>query len=333
MIKLILYILKNIFLLFFYTAEALFNDFTRPKIVFLAIIFSFFSYVFTFTKDHHYDFLIHYHDSIETLSFTAVILSTIFLAYQITFALSSYITKNKLNEENKSYEMAKFYGREIVSRLNPVTLFINKVNTVIPDYGKELNHSMPEIYRKKMTKFNLQEARSIFGKEIISSFAQKMAIGLPPKDLIEIMSEIKGISGLEISREWDSILIDATEEEKQKFYAFQRDIIYSFVADFFNDLEYFSMVFTSHLAVPKNVFDSLHQTYIEVVEQYYLYLSVRNNNEGHDYYTYIIKLYNTWIRDSTKRDIEYYRSELKSLGSKLIIYHVMIWCKKLKKRV
>ena len=314
-------VLKAVLTIIYYILA---DFFTLRNIILTFMVYSFI-HMIIFTKDHHYDFLIHYHDSIETLSFSAVIISTIFVAWQIKFAISSYIDKNRKEEESKSYELAKFYGQKLLPRLEAVNTFINIINMqVIPEINNKQSKTMPKKYVSKMRKFNRDEAYIIFKPTVCNKFIMLLkksthSLILRQKDILLIHSLIKGESPLQIRCQWNRYLKKASPRAINDFYKYQQNVIISYVAEYLNDIEYFAMVSTSHLAMPKTVFDSLHQTYLSSIQNLYLYIAMHNYNKGHDFYTYTIKLYNAWNHDSFNRDKDYFLTKLKEFTIKLLI--------------
>lgn len=70
----------------------------------------------------------------------------------------------------------------------------------------------------------------------------------------------------------------------------------SIVSDTLNSLEYFSMYFVTGVADDSVVFQSLHQTFIVLVQMLYYYIAMQNTNEKDMYYTNIIELYKQWVK-------------------------------------
>ena len=269
---------------------------------------------------HGEDFLIHYHDSIETLSFSAVILSAIFVYWQIKLFIQDYQKKNERSEYDKSYALAKFYGEKLLTRMLPVEKLLSSVNQrLLPQYDETYNKA-----KNKMNKFTYQEASTIFGEEHISTFQKEINAALTPEAMIEFFSLIERRTHLEIQTEWKNIIYGHSPAEITSFYRDKRRLVKHHIADVFNDLEYFSMVFCSGLAVPDNVYASLHQTYIGFVETGYIYIASRNNKEGHEFFTHITRLYLSWSIKSKATDAKNFAKQIYSaLGKERILKIVL----------
>lgn len=68
----------------------------------------------------------------------------------------------------------------------------------------------------------------------------------------------------------------------------------SVVSDTLNNLEYFAMNFVSKVADSAVVFQSLHQTYLSLVQMLYYNIAVQNVYEKDKYYTNVVSLYAEW---------------------------------------
>lgn len=66
------------------------------------------------------------------------------------------------------------------------------------------------------------------------------------------------------------------------------------VSELLNNLEYFSMYFTHNTADDLVVFQSLHQSYIEIVETMYYNIAHQNEKPESRYYTNVTSLYLKW---------------------------------------
>jgi len=78
-----------------------------------------------------------------------------------------------------------------------------------------------------------------------------------------------------------------------------------------NNLECFSMNFISNVADSKVVYQSLHQTFIEVVRVLYYLISKNNTSEHEKFYTNIVSLYRKWLLMESKQKREYNKIEMR----------------------
>ena len=67
-----------------------------------------------------------------------------------------------------------------------------------------------------------------------------------------------------------------------------------YVTDTLNNLEYFSMFFTHNIADESVVYQSLHSSYIEIVEYLYYQIAKLNDKPYDRLYTNVVELYKKW---------------------------------------
>ena len=249
---------------------------------------------------HYYEWLHFYHDSVETLSFMAVITSAIFVYWQIVLFIRDYRNKNQRAEYAQSYEMAKFYAENLLTRMTTVGKLLNKINRAnIPEYKLKYASICTEMH-----KFSYKEAITILPKDYIDNFSKHVDETLTIEEMIFFFASYNHKTSLEVRDNWNKFLYGKSNYDKESFYKDKRTILKHSVADVFNDLEYFSMIFCSGLAVPENVYASLHQTFIQFVQIGYPYIATHNRLEGHEFYTHIIRLYKHWVYISSKNDFK-----------------------------
>nr|MDE6764427.1 DUF4760 domain-containing protein [Oscillospiraceae bacterium] len=68
----------------------------------------------------------------------------------------------------------------------------------------------------------------------------------------------------------------------------------NFISETLNNLEYFAMYFTHNIADESVIYQSTHQTYIEITELLYYHICQLNTPNSSKYYTNLIELYNIW---------------------------------------
>ncbi len=239
---------------------------------------------------HTNEWLYFYHDSVETLSFTAVIVSTIFVAYQITLFIKDYRQKRAHAEFETAYKLAGYYSKNIIPSLNAATLQLQKINEIVcKDYYKHAN---------KFKDFTAKEAMDIFGPDVLKRFRKEFSDhrnfdypkymfflnGTPREESEKILSSYKKNSK-------NNQLKDSAMDRflREKSFLANQHITYVL-----NDVEYFSMYFCSGLASSDTVYPSLHQTFLNFVIHSYLFICFMNSKPGHELYIHTTTLYNEW---------------------------------------
>lgn len=278
---------------------------------------------------HATDFLDFYNKPLSSLSSLAVIVSAIFVAIQVKMAAhqlnavseqaksasselellyKDYNRRKEHSEFETAYNLAGHYAKYIIPRLAYLNRFLDTVNRkVAPDYY---------IKSSQFKNFNQAEAEKVFGKGIISKFQKEFC---DPKNMVVSLDLFEFLSSSNLYTPTDNDLktifeivkIEQSQTSKknksrekkivdfinEKFFIVQKDI-----TNIINDLEYFSMYFCAKLAAPDAVYISLHQTYLEVIINAYLFICYKNTEPGHEYYAHAIKLYNTWTAKRIKED-------------------------------
>ncbi len=80
--------------------------------------------------------------------------------------------------------------------------------------------------------------------------------------------------------------------------AYQKRKISSEMNNILNNMEYFAMSFTHGTADESVVYQSLHQTYLELVQLFYFNIAMNNKPTEAQYYTNVVELYKIWRKRS-----------------------------------
>jgi len=96
-------------------------------------------------------------------------------------------------------------------------------------------------------------------------------------------------------------LLQKEEEIKDENGSVNGTLTYRFnLQNLLNNLEYFSMNFTSGIADKETVYRALHQTYLGTVKNLYFPLARHNDRPNDKFYNNIIELYNEWNSSDSK---------------------------------
>lgn len=231
-----------------------------------------------------------YHDSVETLSFIAVIVSTIFVAYQIALFLKDYRQKRAHSEFETAYKLAGYYAKNIIPSLKAAQLHLRKINRLVcPNYYSQAS---------KFKEFTADEAKLIFGPHVIKDFFDGLT---NPNNLNYPLYEFY-LNGTSIKKSKDKIppikKSGKDHAERDSFLREQTFLVNQHITFVLNNIEYFSMYFCSGLASSDTVYPSLHQTFIDFVIDSYLLICYMNSKPGHELYIHTTTLYNEWNKIS-----------------------------------
>lgn len=70
--------------------------------------------------------------------------------------------------------------------------------------------------------------------------------------------------------------------------------VYKFVIDFLNELEAIAIILHYNIAEEKLIYQSLHQTLLEHMKNWYFFISDQNRNDQDRFFSNLIWLHNTW---------------------------------------
>lgn len=247
---------------------------------------------------HSSDWTYYFNESFATWSYIAIILSAIFVGWQALLFRKDYKDKKQHSEFEMSYRLARYYAENIIPKLGFCNFFLESINKAADKDYYSKSYQFKE--------FTRDEAIKIFGNDdkVIKKFSSLFGKPIPENVLLILYAILYKTSRVEIKRKWDEILKESPKEKLEEFYSEKRAEIYSTFTTIMNDIEYFSMYFCSGLAVPDNVYMSLHQTFIKFIVTSYLYICNLNDKPGHEFYAHTIELFNKWQEKSLKEDRE-----------------------------
>lgn len=105
-----------------------------------------------------------------------------------------------------------------------------------------------------------------------------------------------------------NVQIKEDKEKKEVAIIYNKSIVIqkfmgNIVTDILNNLEFFAMHFSHGTADESVVYQSLHQTYLQIVYMLYYNIAILNDMEASRYYTNVIELYKNWDeRDRTEKN-------------------------------
>ncbi len=102
----------------------------------------------------------------------------------------------------------------------------------------------------------------------------------------------------------------------------------SLIKNTLNKLEYFCMYFNSDVADNKTVYQSLHQTFFDVIQCLYVFIASMNVSDKDKYYTNVIQVFFTWrefykeqcsLEESIKRKHNRHMLEIEESRKNIIV--------------
>jgi len=207
----------------------------------------------------------------------------------VIISIIAYYRVKNLGRVEKAHDLAEYYG----DLLDDISLLI-----VIISEHKEIMPLINKIDPKEIGLFSKDELQKKYKEPemaVLRKFFMEKAV-----DPVLVQKWFT-IARRQINFD-DAITekdLDAAAEMKQEIIRSEFELL---VTRFINKLEWFSMAFTSRLANDKVVYQSLHQSFLEIVKLLYFRISYENNNTYDKYFVNIIHLFLRW-RERRENDI------------------------------
>lgn len=240
--------------------------------------------------------------NLETIYYITQILG-IFIVMTGTFiALKQYLltSRNEIIKFNndqiqKSIDLAEYYKNNILCNMILIdqvyhhTGMSKIINKVKPSQMKDFDkHELDELY----TSDDIETLKN-------SLMSDKFC------EIVGIIGKDHGIDVFEPSIQKDEngnpiIDEDGTPQIVVKVNKHKVSSLFmnKIVEETLNNLEFFAMHFTYNTADESVVYQSLHKTFLEVVQLLYYNIAINNETGESKFYTNVIDLFNTWQEKS-----------------------------------
>lgn len=254
-------------------------------------------------------------DVFSLIANIAIVFSLLFAGYQTMLNKKSYDLSNDRAEKEKAIELAELYAKEVIPRLSYIYAIYDQIG---------ISQIISKLKSDKLTQFDKDELSDLLSSADLESIEKalenidysillKNKITLSKKEHFSISFYYKVQNKLQLQKSTDIFTVDfkAVQEalenttiDVEKFYSnlkmLQFDYLNArkeFIAqknELLNILEYFCMYFNTGVAAENVVYQSLHQSFLDVVKICYFDIAKFNETGKDKYYTNIIDLYNLW---------------------------------------
>lgn len=229
--------------------------------------------------------IIYYSSQIVSAIF--VLVSVILAAWQYYLASSAELQNLQISQVQRAIDLSEFYKENVLKYYNAVYYVYRSVGVI---------EILDKIDQDKMKNFDVTEMHKLISSTDISNlkemqYSDKFAVAVMEADSV-----------FNLKLHFRSRKVKLKDEEGEYLEVERISLMSSFIMgivnNMLNDLEFFAMHFTHKTADETVVFQSLHQTYIDIVKN--MYYNIANANEPIDgkYYTNIIELYHIWYKRS-----------------------------------
>ncbi len=231
----------------------------------------------------------------QIVSSIFVITGVVIAAWQYYLSSSAEIQNLEVSQVQRAIELSEFYKEKILKPYNAI-YYVYKECGVLG--------IIDNIDQKEMKIFDISEMRRLIKESDIEKL-KKMETS---EKFFKAVLDADAIFGLKLHRVHQ--INEETIEEKKGITvkvdpgSVLSSFLSGIVNNMLNDLEYFAMHFAHKTADESVVFQSLHQTYNEIIKV--MYYNIANTNQPWEgkYYTNVIELYNIWFQRSEKQKKE-----------------------------
>lgn len=190
-------------------------------------------------------------------------------------------------EKNKAVELAAYYEREILPRIDFLTVVFKRVGVV---------EALRRIKVSEIKEFTQQELFDLTGPKISEEVTALMQ---DEKNAQMILDTMKTYFLVKPAAYADFTQLFFSEAEAKKASSLSPLVsskVTEYISTTLNKLEQFAMCFTTGVADGDVVYQSLHQTYLSCIRAVYFYIANTNTHPKDKYFTNAIELYCEWMK-------------------------------------
>ena len=230
---------------------------------------------------------------VELLTGLCLILSAVIAVWQYYLSTRCEINKQATESVQKSIDLAEYYRTHILDKYEIIYYVYNDVGVL--DIINSIN---PE----KMKEFDETELRKVLSLTQIAEIDRLKK----SKELIKVLMKVEMVFGIDLGIREHVQIVKGDEDVDVEINtpAIMRRFGNCIVSEVLNCLEYFAMHFEHNTADETVVYQSLHQTYLELVQMLYCEISMKNRSGHKKYYTNVIGLYNKWFATYEQKQLE-----------------------------
>lgn len=214
-------------------------------------------------------------------------------------ALLAYLSQRKVVKKQNACSIADRYATSILPRMRYIDGILQLTGAV------DITHRFSGF--KNFTEKELNEQLLLAGatSEIYLDKLNKI-----DRNILDTAYAQCGCS--EVIKQYHDALIFVLEHAEDQIHI----SVSKLIMDFLNELEAISILMHYNIADEKLIYQSMHQTLISHMKNWYYFISDKNRNDQDRFFTNLIWLYNTWNKRKEKDEksinhILYLRSKAK----------------------
>lgn len=229
----------------------------------------------------------------EILYYSSQIITSIFVISGVVIAVWQYYLTSKsaktdleIQQVQRAIDLSEYYKDNIL-HYYPAIKYIFKA-TGISDIIEKVKIDEMETfdYTELLKRFTKEDIDKLKELQNSSKFAE---------------TAIKAIVIYGLNDKFTFEVIQPTESDSAAIVAYVSNLVDSLL----NNMEFFALHFAHKTADETVVYQSLHQTYLEIVQYMFYDIANRNTDPANMYYTNIIWLFREWRNEHTKKNDEH----------------------------
>lgn len=213
----------------------------------------------------------------------AVMIGGIIGVWQYILAKQTEKNQYHNNRIQKAIDLSEYYKDNILC-------YITFIHSVYEEAG--ILDILNEVKQSDMQNFDVSELDKNFTSE------QKHQINKITKSKVFLQIIVDNASIFSKEPLYDKLLVKEGDKVIETVQINQGKVMNYFrnniICETLNNLEYFSLHFNYGLADKMTVYQSLHQTYLKMIQMLYYDISVNNKQGEQRLYTNVIELFNDW---------------------------------------
>lgn len=254
---------------------------------------------------------------LEILYYSSQILSSIFVISGVVIAVWQYYLSSKsvqtdlaLQQVQRAIDLSEYYKDNILKYIPAIIYIFDEVGAT-PILNK--------LTLSQLNDFDKHELEDLLTSDDINFLKNSQY-----KDTFyNAVVEANAIYNLHMEFTTSVMKHEEDGQTVNTVAIAKNSIAVSFFSDLLNNIlnnmEYFALHFSHNTADESVVYQSLHQSYFELILLMYYYISIQNDNPSFKYYTNVIALFHNWRRekDKQKEDLSRQSSLIQRTGTKI----------------
>lgn len=236
----------------------------------------------------------------EICYYSTQIFSSIFVTGGVIIAVWQYYLEAQANKKRleiervqKAIDLSEYYKDNILNSLPAIYYIFDQSGAT-----EILESIKPSQYKN----FDKSELESLFLPAQIKELKK-----IQDSDVfLQLILEANNIYNLNLHFNIKPVVVEHDGTKQTTIQISPRSILVEFMSNLINktlnNSEYFALHFKHQTADESVVYQSLHQTYLEMIPYLYYYIANNNTDPSNKLYTNVIWLYNEWMREKEKQN-------------------------------